>query len=566
VRLDRLARIQLAIFAAVTLLTVTAIAVFYLHVPAKLGFGSYQVNAEFDAGGGIYRNANVTFRGVTVGRVENVGLNDAGVVTELRLNSNVEVPDNVEATVKSVSAIGEQYIDLAPPTSEDGVATPAAGVLADGAMIGKDRTFIGQDIAGMLAQAQELVSTVDNSRLKEMLSGAFKAFNGSGPELNRLLRSARGLVDEANASADQTIALVEEAGPMLDAQIRSGQDIRTLSDSLGRFTTELRAADPSLRSLLATAPATADVANTAFTGIRPDFPVLAANLANLSRIGVIYHKSIEQALVIFPALIAALNTVAGGVPADEGGKLDFKVDLGDPPTCNVGFLPATQIRSPADETLRNLPTDLYCKAAQNDPTAVRGARNYPCMEFPGKRAPTVQLCRDPAGFIPIGANPWRGPPIPYGSLPVTDGRNITPPNKFPMIPPAADYDPGPPVVSLPPGTPPGPGPAPHAPFPLPLPPVDGPAPAPWPYFAPEDQVLPPYARQPAGPPPGPAEQPAAEQPAAEQPQAAGPVYGSYDSNGRFADGEGGTAVFTGGDAGLAPAENLVDLMLGPRAL
>lgn len=50
-RLDRLARIQLAIFAAVTLLTVTAIAVFYLHVPAKLGFGSYQVNAEFDAGG-----------------------------------------------------------------------------------------------------------------------------------------------------------------------------------------------------------------------------------------------------------------------------------------------------------------------------------------------------------------------------------------------------------------------------------------------------------------------------------------------------------------------------------
>ena len=110
--------------------------------------------------------------------------------------------------------------------------------------------------------------------------------------------------------------------------------------------------------------------------------MLAANPANLGRIGVIYNKSIEQALVIFPALFAALITVAGGVPMDEGAKLDFKIDLGDPPTCNVGFLPATQVRSPADETVRDLPSDMYCKTAQNDPAVVRGARNYPCMGSP----------------------------------------------------------------------------------------------------------------------------------------------------------------------------------------
>jgi phospholipid/cholesterol/gamma-HCH transport system substrate-binding protein len=28
--------------------------------------------------------------------------------------------------------------------------------------------------------------------------------------------------------------------------------------------------------------------------------------------------------------MAALNTVAAACPPDEGGKLDFKVDLGDP--------------------------------------------------------------------------------------------------------------------------------------------------------------------------------------------------------------------------------------------
>ena len=229
--------------------------------------------------------------------------------------------------------------------------------------------------------------------------------------------------------------------------------------------------------------------------------MLAANLANFGRIGVIYSKSLEQALVIFPALMAALGTVAGGVPTDEGGKLDFKIHLQDPPPCTTGFIPPSLIRSPADTTLRDIPPDLYCKTAQNDPSVVRGARNYPCQEFPGKRAPTIQLCRDPKGYVPLGTNPWRGPPVPYGSEPITDPRMILPQNKFPFIPPQVDPDPGAPLGAAAAGCRrPGPGPAPHGPYPLPVPPNEpGPLPSPFPFYAPPDQVVPPYGRTP--PPP-----------------------------------------------------------------
>lgn len=562
--LDRLSRIQLVIFSIVTVLTVGAIAIFYLHLPAKVGIGSYKVDANFVAGGGIYQNANVTYRGVSIGRVESVSLTDDGVVARMRLNSDTPVPDNVTATVKSVSAVGEQYVDLVPP---DQPAVASNTMLHNGSTISRNRTAVGQDVAGLFKEADSLVSSITNSRLQDVLRETFKAFNGSGPELARLIQSSRLLVDEANANYGQTTQLIDQAGPFLEAQVRSGDDIKSLADGLARFTTELNNADPQVRNLLATAPGAADQVNTAFSGIRPNFAMLAANLANLGRIGVIYNKSIEQALVIFPALIAALITVAGGVPADEGGKLDFKVDLGDPPPCSVGFIPASQIRSPADETVRELPTDMYCKTAQNDPAVVRGARNYPCMEFPGKRAPTVQLCRDPQGYVPIGSNPWRGPPIPYGT-PVEDGRNILPPNKFPNIPPQADYDPGPPAVQLPPGVPPGPGPAPNAPFPLPVPPNDTGAPLPWPFFAPPDQQVPPYGRQPAdaAPPPG-APVPPADAPLpaeAPQPQARGPAYATYDRDGTFVDpAGGGTGVLTAA-ADQRPAENWVDLMLDPR--
>ena len=559
--IDRLTRMQLLIFGIVTVLTVGAISTGYLHLPAAMGIGTYNVDADFQAGGGLYENANVTYRGVTIGRVESVGLAPDGVVAKMRLNSNTSVPDNVIATVKSVSAVGEQYVDLVPPEEA------SSGKLRDGSTITQQNTRVGQDIAGMLHEAETLVNSVSNSRLQDLLRETFKAFNGSGPELARLIQSSRLLVDEANANYGQTTQLIDQAGPFLEAQMRSGDDVRALAAALAKFTGEVAGADPQLRTTLKTVPGTTSEANTAFSGIRPTFPQLAANLANFGRIGVIYSKSIEQALVIFPALMAALNTVAGGVPVDEGGKLDFKVDLGDPPPCLTGFVPATEIRSPADETLRELPTDLYCKTAQNDPAVVRGARNYPCQEFPGKRAPTVQLCRDPKGYVPLGSNPWRGPPVPYGT-PIEDGRNILPPNKFPNIPPQVDPDPGPPVVQLPPGVQPGPGPAPHAPFPLPVPPnKPGPPPPPAPYYAPPDQVAPPYGRTPP-----PAEVPAPPVPPAdgplpaEAPPLASPAgLGSYDPHtGVFADADGGTGVYAPGADDLAPPQTWADLMMDPR--
>lgn len=563
--IDRLAKIQLSIFAVITVITLSVMAIFYLRLPATFGIGTYGVSADFVAGGGLYKNANVTYRGVAVGRVESVGLNPNGVTAHMRLNSGTAIPSNVTATVRSVSAIGEQYIDLVPPEN------PSSTKLRNGFRIQRQNTRIGQDVADLLRQAETLLGSLGDTRLRELLHEAFIATNGAGPELARLIESARLLVDEANANYPQVSQLIDQAGPFLQAQIRAGGDIKSLADGLARFTWQLRAADPRLRDTLAGAPDAIDEANTAFSGIRPSFPALAASLANLGRVGVIYHKSIEQLLVVFPALFAAIITSAGGVPQDEGAKLDFKIDLHDPPPCMTGFLPPPLVRSPADESVREIPRDMYCKTAQNDPSTVRGARNYPCQEFPGKRAPTVQLCRDPRGYVPVGTNPWRGPPIPYGTE-VTDGRNILPPNKFPYIPPGADPDPGVPIVGPPPpGQVAGPGPAPHQPAqPAPPPNDNGPPPPFTSWMPPGYPPQPPQVPYPAtippppppegtGPPPGPAPGP--------QPQASGPAYTIYDQlSGAFADPAGGTGIFAPGMTGASSAENWVDLMRDPRQL
>src|SRR5947209_6744844 len=211
--IDKLTKVQLGIFAVLTAVTLTVMAVFYLRLPATFGLGTYGVSADFVAGGGLYKNANITYRGVAVGRVESVGLNPNGVTAKMRLNSGTPIPSNVTATVKSVSAVGEQYIDLVPPS-------PAAtSKLHNGFRIDRQNTRIGQDVAELLKRAETLVNSLGDTRLRELLHETFIAANGSGPELARLIESARLLVDEANADYPQVSELIDQAGPFLRAQI-----------------------------------------------------------------------------------------------------------------------------------------------------------------------------------------------------------------------------------------------------------------------------------------------------------------------------------------------------------
>ena len=250
---------------------------------------------------------------------------------------------------------------------------------------------------------------------RSLLHETFKAFNGSGPELARLIESSRLLVDEANANFRQTSQLIDQVGPFLEAQIRCGDDIKSLSDGLARFTSEVRQADPQLRTLLTVVPPRRDQANTAFSGIRPSFPMLAANLANLGRIGVIYHKSIEQTLVILPALFAAIITV---------GQRRTRRTRAPSSTSRSTCRPAAvhhRLHSAAADSVagrRDAAGTADRHVLQDRPERpVGGTRRaqLPVPGIPRQAGPDRSLCRDPKGYVPIGTNPWRGPPIPYGT-------------------------------------------------------------------------------------------------------------------------------------------------------
>ena len=135
-----------------------------------------------------------------------------------------------------------------------------------------------------------------------------------------------------------------------------------------------------------------------------------------------YHKGLEQTLVIFPqgAAIAQAGTLF-----DNLGQLPLALSLNQPPPCLTGFLPASEWRSPADTSMAPLPTGTYCKIPKDyQGNVVRGARNYPCVDVPGKRAATPRECRSNEPYVPLGTNPWYGDPNQILSCPAP-GRAAT---------------------------------------------------------------------------------------------------------------------------------------------
>jgi phospholipid/cholesterol/gamma-HCH transport system substrate-binding protein len=404
--LSRFVRVQLTVFTIAAIVGVVVMVFGYMQVPTLLGIGRITVTLELPASGGLYRFANVTYRGVQVGKVTAVGLTSHGAKATLSLNTSPKIPADLHAEVGSISAVGEQYVDLRPRTQ-------SPPYLRNGSVIAMADTTIPQQVGPMLDQVSALIDSVPQGKLSQLLDETFTAFNGSGYDAGSLFDSTARVAADANNVADRTRTLVQDGGPLLDSQAQTTGAIRQWARSLAGISDVVVNDDSRVRTLLQEGPAAADEASRLLEQVKPTLPLLLANLTTVGQIAITYHPSLEQLLVLLPPIVAALHAV--GVPKNQPDGMargDFAQKISDPPSCLVGFLPPSQWRSPEDTTTLDTPDGLYCKLPQDSPISVRGARNYPCMGHPGKRAPTVEICNSDKPYEPLAMRQHVSGPYP----------------------------------------------------------------------------------------------------------------------------------------------------------
>jgi phospholipid/cholesterol/gamma-HCH transport system substrate-binding protein len=398
--LTRLIKTQLVLLTGLALVAVLVLCWYYLRIPSLVGIGRYTLYADLPQSGGLYRTANVTYRGVTIGKVTAVVPTKRGARATMSIDDGFQIPTDASANVHSVSAVGEQYIDL--------VSSRTGGpYFADRQTI--TRSTVPSQIGPALDAANRGLDVLPKDKVASLLRETSQAVGGLGPSLRRLVDATQAIAHDFRGSLGDIDDIIARSAPVIDSQVNSGDDIARWAANLNMLAAQAAAQDPALRSILADAAPTAEEVNVTFGDVRESLPQTLANLEIVIDMLKRYHNGVEQALVFLPQSGAIAQSVTSQFPGQAALGVGA-LALNQPPPCMTGFMPASEWRAPADTSTAPLPKGTYCKIPMDATNVVRGARNYPCVDVPGKRAASPRECRSDAPYVPMGTNPWYGDP------------------------------------------------------------------------------------------------------------------------------------------------------------
>ncbi|WP_411151185.1 MCE family protein [Streptomyces sp. A30] len=365
--ITRTVKAQLLAFATVTAVGVSYVGAEYTGLVDAVLDRGYTVRADFADSGGIFPGAEVTYRGVPVGRVGALRLTGAdGVSVALDIDDGApRIPADALAVVANRSAVGEQYVDLQPRTTH-------GPYLLDGSTIPRDRTRVPLPATDLVLALDRLVNSVGKDDLRVTVDELDQAFSGTGPNLSRLVDSGNALVEAASESLPETIALIEDSRKVLETQADQGSSIKSFARDLAALTAQLKSSDGDLRKLIGNATPAAQQVNSLLKSTGPRLSVLLANLISGGQVTLARLPGVEQALVTFPVMVAGSYTV---IPGDGTTHFGLVVNADDPPGCTQGY--GTARRDPANTGTREANTDARCTAPRGSGTSVRGAQNAP---------------------------------------------------------------------------------------------------------------------------------------------------------------------------------------------
>ncbi|WP_375502963.1 MCE family protein [uncultured Jatrophihabitans sp.] len=389
--LRRSTKIQLILFVIITLVGVSYVSAEYVGLAKNiLGNDGCTVKANFPDSGGIFTNAEVTYRGVTVGKVGTMRLIRNGVQVDLQLDdcNAPRVPINSKAVVANRSVVGEQYVNLIP-ASGSGQAGPF--VHGSDVVLPMSRNSIPTATKTLLVNLDRLINSIPLDALRTTVNELDLAVNNRGSDLGRLLDASDTLLRAAlqPQNVDNTIALIENSATVLQTQLDEQDPLRSWTRSLNLLSAQLKTSDPDIRRLFDESPA---ALNTVQTFVRDNRTDLGIVLANLSVTGsqVIRHlDGVEQVLELYPALAAGgasvlrksgtaqLGLILSTKPGPTGNQDpgNNPRDCGDPTKAGEGYNGVK--RPPSDLTPIAPDVSAQCTAPLSSGTNVRGSAHVP---------------------------------------------------------------------------------------------------------------------------------------------------------------------------------------------
>ncbi|HET9896776.1 MAG TPA: MlaD family protein [Streptosporangiaceae bacterium] len=376
--LSRSVRWKLVVFAVLGIVVLAYSAVRYANLGRFIGArGSYTVTVRLADAGGVFPDADVTYRGVSVGRVASVRLTASGVRVSLNISDSAPpIPASVTAQVADLSPVGEQYVDLRPHVSR-------GPFLGPGSVIAERDTQLPPSVTGLLNSIERTAGSLPLGDLRTVTSQLALGFNGQVGNLHTLLDSSNIFLRAAAAHAKSSAGLVKASKVVLGTQVDEAAALGDFAASANLLAHQLVLSDADLRRLIGTAPGAASQVTGLLADTNPALADLIANLLTTSEVGGARVSAVNELLSGVPAALADVSSTL------RGGDLNVSLSLTffNPLPCTLGY-GGTVHRNGLDTSAGPpLNTKAACLSPPSSGIDVRGSANAPPAVVPRAAQP-----------------------------------------------------------------------------------------------------------------------------------------------------------------------------------
>ncbi len=308
--------------------------------------------------GGLFQGSLVTYRGVRAGKVTAVELGRHGVEATLRLDGDVSIPKNSRVRVRSLSPVGEQYLDFQPRSS-------SGPFLKDGDRISAGADDLPATLGAMSMSLNKLLAQVDPRKVRVVLRELSTGLAGTEDDVQLLLRNGSSLLRELDRYWPATERLLHNGRTLLRVGAASSADLTRIATSARAFAAWLRRSAPALFHLLDKAPGQVEELRALVRDMSETMPQLLDESVTLTDVLAAHDPHIRELLVRFPQGFGALAR------AIRNGSGHLDVIFQPVKACDYDVLE----RSPRDTSYRPLQTNGHCSRSLS--ISQRGAQWAP---------------------------------------------------------------------------------------------------------------------------------------------------------------------------------------------
>jgi phospholipid/cholesterol/gamma-HCH transport system substrate-binding protein len=203
----------------------------------------YDIEAVFSSSGqGLYDGSDVKVRGVNVGTVDGIELDERGrAVVTMFLDPGVEIPEGSTAAIEPLSVFGPKYIRITPP-AEPGPALPEGGAI--------EETVDPVEFTLVLSDATRLLQAIEPRDLLTITESLSVALGGMGETIGRTVDHSEVALGSVDAALPSMSDLLRDLTAVAETLDERGVEIVGTAESLGRVLPRLSERGDELAALL----------------------------------------------------------------------------------------------------------------------------------------------------------------------------------------------------------------------------------------------------------------------------------------------------------------------------